>query len=42
MKLKCLRLLGFVILFLGVSVSNGLAQDNAHQAAMSALASFFS
>ena len=41
MKFKCLRLLGFVILFLGISVSNGLAQDDAHQAAMSALASFF-
>jgi hypothetical protein len=41
MRFKCLRLLGFVILFLGISVSNGLAQDDAHQAAMSALASFF-
>jgi hypothetical protein len=42
MEFKYLRLLGFVILFLGTSVGNGLAQDDTHQAAISALTSFFS
>ena len=41
MKYKSLRLLGFVILFSGIWVSNGLAQKDTHQTAMSALASFF-
>jgi hypothetical protein len=41
MKLKSLRGLGFIILFASIWVSNGLAQDNTHQATMSALTSFF-
>jgi hypothetical protein len=41
MKFKYLWLLGFVISFLGTSVSSGPAQNDAHQAAMSALESFF-
>jgi hypothetical protein len=41
MKFNSLRLFSFVILFIGLSVGNGLAQKDTHQAAMSALTSFF-
>jgi len=41
MKIKYLWLLGSVILFLGITVSTALPQDDAHQTAMSALANFF-